>query len=82
MAPYHAPAAPDEEGEGPGRYGVCCDRGRGDTCMCDGEPTPGFYPTHATGGQACTAQWIFESEAWRGDPFLYPGEPNCKNGDT
>lgn len=31
------PPAPDGPGEGPGTYGVCCDRKRG--CDCDGPPS-------------------------------------------
>eukprot|EP00054_Salpingoeca_dolichothecata_P012819 m.71181 g.71181 ORF g.71181 m.71181 type:complete len:554 (+) comp20142_c0_seq1:29-1690(+) len=30
-------APPDGPGEGPGKYGVCCDRSRG--CDCDGKPS-------------------------------------------
>ena len=29
--------APDEPGEGPNKYGVCCDRAK--NCDCDGPPT-------------------------------------------
>lgn len=29
--------APDLPGEGPGKYGVCCDRSRG--CDCNGKPS-------------------------------------------
>ena len=34
-----SPPAPDGPGEGPGRYGVCCNRTLG--CDCDGPPSPG-----------------------------------------
>jgi len=37
LVPHVSPPAPDEEGEGPGKYGVCCDRSKG--CDCDGAPT-------------------------------------------
>lgn len=33
----HIVPAPDQEGEGPGRYGICCDRTLG--CKCTGEPS-------------------------------------------
>jgi len=33
---YSSPHAPDGPGEGPGTYGVCCDRKR--ACYCDGAP--------------------------------------------
>jgi len=38
--PYHVQPAPDRPGEGPGVYGVCCNRTLG--CDCDGAPS-----THA-----------------------------------
>mmetsp|Transcript_7205 Transcript_7205/g.12505 ORF Transcript_7205/g.12505 Transcript_7205/m.12505 type:complete len:82 (-) Transcript_7205:59-304(-) len=38
LVPYPSPPAPDAPGEGPGRYGVCCDRSKG--CDCDGPPSP------------------------------------------
>merc|ERR1712014_269323 len=28
---------PDQEGEGPGRYGICCDRSK--NCDCNGSPS-------------------------------------------
>ena len=36
---HTTPPPPDGKGEGPGRYGVCCDRSKG--CDCDGPPSPG-----------------------------------------
>ncbi|KAL3910572.1 MAG: hypothetical protein SGPRY_009006 [Prymnesium sp.] len=37
LVSHHSPPAPDEPGEGPGRYGVCCDRAK--NCDCDGAPS-------------------------------------------
>ena len=37
LVPHASPAAPDAPGEGPGTYGVCCDRSKG--CDCDGKPS-------------------------------------------
>ena len=34
---YKKDPPPDEPGEGPGAYGVCCDRAKG--CDCDGPPS-------------------------------------------
>ena len=39
LKPYRPFPAPDGPGEGPGRYGVCCNRTMG--CECDGPPYPG-----------------------------------------
>ena len=39
VVPQPSPPAPDGPGEGPGKYGVCCDRAKG--CDCDGKPS--FY---------------------------------------
>ena len=80
MRPYAAPTAPQEPGEGPGRYGVCCDRNKGDTCMCNGEPDPGWFPTHGGSGAACTPRWVADDPRWHGDPIEYPGEPVCQDG--
>ena len=33
----HLVPAPDQPGEGPGKYGVCCDRSKG--CDCNGKPS-------------------------------------------
>ena len=33
-----SPPAPDGPGEGPGTYGICCNRTKG--CDCDGKPSP------------------------------------------
>ena len=38
LRPTLAPPAPDRPGEGPGKYGVCCDRSKG--CDCTGAPPP------------------------------------------
>lgn len=80
MRPYTAPMAPEEPGEGPGKFGVCCDRNKGDTCMCTGEPDPGWFPTHGGSGAACTPRWIAEDPRWQGDPLEYPDEPICQDG--
>jgi arylsulfatase A-like enzyme len=37
LVSHTTPPAPDGPGEGPGAYGVCCDRSRG--CDCDGKPS-------------------------------------------
>ena len=37
LVPHSSPPAPDEPGEGPGKYGVCCNRTKG--CDCDGPPS-------------------------------------------
>jgi hypothetical protein len=37
VVPQPSPPAPDGPGEGPGKYGVCCDRAKG--CDCDGKPS-------------------------------------------
>lgn len=37
LVPHSTPPAPDGPGEGPGTYGVCCDRAQG--CDCDGKPS-------------------------------------------
>ena len=37
VVPQPSPPAPDGPGEGPGTYGVCCDRAKG--CDCDGKPS-------------------------------------------
>ena len=39
LHPTSAPPEPDGPGEGPGRYGVCCDEAK--QCDCDGKPSSG-----------------------------------------
>jgi len=42
LQPHPSPPAPDGPGEGPGTYGVCCNRTL--SCDCDGPPYPPWPP--------------------------------------